>query len=144
MRLKQIVLRSLIARGPATIDCDDEQGDAFYSAEQHGKTALASTSAVKSRAGTWIKDRQTIKQTKQISECQWIGKVKISRNEKPVTVVRACMAIFSSTPLGKQRTFTAVVSHYRIREDTYDCLDLFHCSCLYWSMILIQCTSLAG
>ena len=60
MRLEQIVvfldpvsiLRALITRGPATVGCDDEQGDTFYSAEQHGKTALVSTSAVKSRAGT--------------------------------------------------------------------------------------------
>ena len=60
MRLEQKVVflepvsipRALIIRGPATIGCDDEQGDTFCSAEQHGKPVLVSTSAVKSRAGT--------------------------------------------------------------------------------------------
>ena len=83
MRLEQIVvllepvsiLRALITRGPATIGCDDEQGDTFldeqgdtfldeqgdtfldeqgdtFLDEQGDQAELASTSAVKSRAGT--------------------------------------------------------------------------------------------
>ena len=59
MRLEQIVvllepvsiLRALITRGPATIGCDYEQGDTFLD-EQGDQAELASTSAVKSRAGT--------------------------------------------------------------------------------------------
>ena len=59
MRLEQIIaflepvsiLRALITRGPATVGCDDEQGDTFVD-EQGDQAELASTSAVKSREGT--------------------------------------------------------------------------------------------
>ena len=155
MRLEQIVvflepvsiLRALITRGPATVGCDDEQGDTFYSAEQHGKTALVSTSAVKSRAGTWIKNRQTDRQTNRQNKNLNVnrsGRSKLGVMRNPWQWSKHARLYSHQLHSENRRPFTAVVSHCRITEDTYDCLNLFHCSCLDWSMSMIQCTSLTG
>ena len=155
MRLEQIVvflepvsiLRALITRGPATVGCDDEQGDTFYSAEQHGKTALVSTSAVKSRAGTWIKNRQTDRQTNRQNKNLKVnrsGRSKLGVMRNPWQWSKHARLYSHQLHSENRGPFTAVVSHCRITEDTYDCLNLFHCSCLDWSMSMIQCTSLTG
>ena len=154
MRLEQIVvllepvsiLRALITRGPATIGCDDEQGDTFLD-EQGDQAELASTSAVKSRAGTWIKNRQTERQTKRQNK-----NLNVNRSVRSKLVVMrnpwqwSEHAWLYSHQLHSENRgiFTAVVSHCKITEDTYNFLNLCHCSCLDWSMILSQCTSLAG
>ena len=141
------ILWALTTRGPATIGCDHEQGDTFCSAEQHGKPVLVSTSAVKSRAGTWIKNRQTDGQTKRQNKnlnMNRSGRSKLVVMRNPWQWSEHAWLYSHQLHSENRGPFTAVVSHCRITEDTYNCLNLCHCSCLYWSMILSQCTSLAG